>query len=98
MSDHRFHLLPEWLVSCRADWLRPNIGAGVTTGAVIIPKAMAYAMMGRAAGSGRPLYRPGTDGIYSVREINDPKHDRELTQRIDRAAWPLRRDFELRVA
>ena len=37
--------LPEWLVSCRADWLRPDIVAGLTTGAVIIPKAMAYAMM-----------------------------------------------------
>ena len=46
MSEHRwFHLLPEWLVSCRADWLRPDIVAGLTTGAVIIPKAMAYAMM-----------------------------------------------------
>ena len=46
MSNHRlFRLLPEWLVSCRADWLRPDIIAGLTTGAVIIPKAMAYAMM-----------------------------------------------------
>ncbi len=46
MSEHRwFRLLPEWLVSCRADWLRPDIVAGLTTGAVIIPKAMAYAMM-----------------------------------------------------
>ncbi|MBZ5572112.1 MAG: SulP family inorganic anion transporter [Acidobacteriia bacterium] len=46
MSEHRwFRLLPEWLVSCRADWPRPDIVAGLTTGAVIIPKAMAYAMM-----------------------------------------------------
>ena len=46
MFEHRwFRLLPEWLVSCRADWLRPDIVAGLTTGAVIIPKAMAYAMM-----------------------------------------------------
>jgi SulP family sulfate permease len=46
MSQHRwFRLLPEWLVSCRASWLRPDIVAGLTTGAVIIPKAMAYAMM-----------------------------------------------------
>ena len=37
--------LPEWLVSYHADWLRPDIVAGLTTGAVIIPKAMAYAMM-----------------------------------------------------
>ncbi|MGA9155377.1 MAG: SulP family inorganic anion transporter [Candidatus Sulfotelmatobacter sp.] len=46
MSQHRwFRLLPGWLVSCRTDWLRPDIVAGLTTGAVIIPKAMAYAMM-----------------------------------------------------
>src|SRR6478672_10601691 len=46
MPNHRwFRVLPEWLVSCRADWLRPDIVAGLTTGAVIIPKAMAYAMM-----------------------------------------------------
>ena len=37
--------LPEWLVSYHADWLRPDIVAGLTTGAVIIPMAMAYAMM-----------------------------------------------------
>jgi len=46
MSNHRwFRLLPEWLVSSRADWPRPDIIAGLTTGAVIIPMAMAYAMM-----------------------------------------------------
>ncbi len=46
MSKHRwFHLLPKWLVSCRTDWLRLDIIAGLTTGAVIIPKAMAYAMI-----------------------------------------------------
>jgi SulP family sulfate permease len=46
MKNHRWlRLLPEWLVSGRTDWLRPDIVAGLTTGAVIIPKAMAYAMM-----------------------------------------------------
>ncbi len=46
MSNHRWlRVLPEWLVSCPRDWLRPDIVAGLTTGAVIIPKAMAYAMM-----------------------------------------------------
>ena len=45
MSEHRWlRLLPGWLVSCRANW-RPDIIAGLTTGAVIIPMAMAYAMM-----------------------------------------------------
>ncbi|MFZ3369770.1 MAG: SulP family inorganic anion transporter [Candidatus Sulfotelmatobacter sp.] len=37
--------MPEWLVAYRGDRLRPDIVAGLTTGAVIIPKAMAYAMM-----------------------------------------------------
>ena len=46
MSEHRrFRPLPDWLASYRADWLRPDIVAGLTTGAVIIPKAMAYAMI-----------------------------------------------------
>ena len=35
--------LPDWLVSYRKDWLRPDIIAGLTAAAVVIPKAMAYA-------------------------------------------------------
>jgi high affinity sulfate transporter 1 len=46
MATHRrFCPLPEWVVSYRRDWLRSDIIAGLTTGAVIIPKAMAYAMV-----------------------------------------------------
>ena len=45
MWAHRWFPLPEWLLSYRRDWLRPDVVAGLTTGAVIIPKAMAYAMM-----------------------------------------------------
>jgi len=33
----------DWLVSYRAEWLRPDVVAGLTTAAVVIPKAMAYA-------------------------------------------------------
>jgi len=44
-THERFRLLPEWLVSYRREWLRPDVVAGLTTGAVIIPKAMAYAMI-----------------------------------------------------
>jgi len=36
-------LMPEWLRHYRADWLRPDVIAGLTTAAVVIPKAMAYA-------------------------------------------------------
>ena len=33
----------EWLFNYQKDWLRPDILAGLTTAAVVIPKAMAYA-------------------------------------------------------
>ena len=46
MSEHRwFRPLSEWFVSDRRDRLRADVVAGLTTGAVIIPMAMAYAMI-----------------------------------------------------
>src|SRR3974390_1945905 len=36
-------VLPNWLTSYRKEWLRPDVIAGLTTAAVVIPKAMAYA-------------------------------------------------------
>ena len=33
----------DWLKEYRKDWLRPDGIAGLTTAAVVIPKAMAYA-------------------------------------------------------
>jgi sulfate permease, SulP family len=33
----------EWISKYRSDWFRPDIFAGLTTAAVVIPKAMAYA-------------------------------------------------------
>ena len=38
-----FFGIPDWLVSYRKDWLRPDIIAGITAAAVVIPKSMAYA-------------------------------------------------------
>jgi SulP family sulfate permease len=35
--------MENWLVSYRKEWLRPDVIAGMTTAAVVIPKAMAYA-------------------------------------------------------
>ena len=35
--------MEDWLVSYRKEWLRPDVIAGLTTAAVVIPKAMAYA-------------------------------------------------------
>jgi sulfate permease, SulP family len=40
-SGGRF--LPSWLGGYRGDWLRPDVVAGLTAAAVVIPKAMAYA-------------------------------------------------------
>ena len=37
------HFIAEWLFNYQKDWLRPDILAGLTTAAVVIPKAMAYA-------------------------------------------------------
>ena len=39
----QFALFPEWLLNYRKDWLRPDVIAGLTAAAVVIPKAMAYA-------------------------------------------------------
>src|SRR5215468_4678268 len=33
----------EWLRGYQSDWLRPDVIAGLTAAAVVIPKAMAYA-------------------------------------------------------
>ena len=38
-----FFGMPDWLALYRKDWLRPDIIAGVTAAAVVIPKSMAYA-------------------------------------------------------
>ena len=32
-----------WLLGYQKDWLRPDVVAGLTAAAVVIPKAMAYA-------------------------------------------------------
>ena len=36
-------IFPDWLVSYRKEWVRPDLIAGLTTAAVVIPMAMAYA-------------------------------------------------------
>jgi sulfate permease, SulP family len=35
--------LPDWVLGYQKDWLRPDLIAGLTSAAVVIPKAMAYA-------------------------------------------------------
>jgi high affinity sulfate transporter 1 len=45
-TDHRVHrYLPitDWLFNYQKEWFRPDLVAGLTTAAVVIPKAMAYA-------------------------------------------------------
>jgi sulfate permease, SulP family len=38
-----FALVPSWLRHYQRDWLKPDVTAGLTAGAVVIPQAMAYA-------------------------------------------------------
>ena len=40
---HRFLPFADWLFSYQKEWLQPDLIAGLTTAAVVIPKAMAYA-------------------------------------------------------
>jgi SulP family sulfate permease len=49
--------MPDWLIGYRKEWLRPDVIAGVTTAAVVIPKAMAYATI-----AGLPVQV----GLYTV--------------------------------
>ena len=42
-TEPRARFIPEWLQPFRKEWLQPDILAGLTTAAVVIPKAMAYA-------------------------------------------------------
>jgi high affinity sulfate transporter 1 len=36
-------IFPPWITGYRKDWLRPDVVAGLTAAAIVIPKAMAYA-------------------------------------------------------
>jgi SulP family sulfate permease len=42
-TSHGYLPVADWLFSYQKEWLRPDIIAGLTTAAVVIPKAMAYA-------------------------------------------------------
>jgi high affinity sulfate transporter 1 len=42
-TQPRARFIPGWLQPFRKEWLQPDILAGLTTAAVVIPKAMAYA-------------------------------------------------------
>ena len=49
--------MPDWLTGYRKEWLRPDVIAGMTAAAVVIPKAMAYATI-----AGLPVQV----GLYTV--------------------------------
>jgi high affinity sulfate transporter 1 len=42
-QGHGYLPMPEWLSRYQKDWLRPDVMAGLTAAAVVMPKAMAYA-------------------------------------------------------
>jgi high affinity sulfate transporter 1 len=41
--SRRYSILPKWVSAYERDWLRLDVVAGLTSAAVVIPKAMAYA-------------------------------------------------------
>ncbi len=43
MNDSRRAVVLDWTRGYKTDWLRPDVVAGLTAAAVVIPKAMAYA-------------------------------------------------------
>ena len=42
-KGHQYLPIADWLFTYKKEWLRPDLIAGLTTAAVVIPKAMAYA-------------------------------------------------------
>jgi sulfate permease, SulP family len=56
-SQSSYNPIPNWIAEYRKEWLRPDVIAGVTTAAVVIPKAMAYATI-----AGLPVQI----GLYTV--------------------------------
>ena len=42
-QGHRYLPITDWLFNYRKEWFRPDLIAGLTAAAVVIPKAMAYA-------------------------------------------------------
>ena len=42
-QSHGYLPIADWLFNYQKEWLRPDIIAGLTTAAIVIPKAMAYA-------------------------------------------------------
>ena len=42
-TQPKWAFFPDWLIAYRSDCVRPDVIAGLTTAAVVIPKAMAYA-------------------------------------------------------
>src|SRR5271156_2688143 len=56
-EGHAYIPIPDWLLRYQKSWLRPDIIAGLTSAAVVIPKAMAYATI-----AGLPIQV----GLYTV--------------------------------
>ena len=56
-QSHSYLPIADWLFNYKKDWLRPDLIAGLTAAAVVIPKAMAYATI-----AGLPVQV----GLYTV--------------------------------
>jgi len=57
-QSHTYLPIVDWLFNYKKAWLRPDLIAGLTAAAVVIPKAMAYATI-----AGLPVQV----GLYTVR-------------------------------
>jgi hypothetical protein len=55
-QSHSYVPIADWLFSYQKDWLRPDLIAGLTAAAVVIPKAMAYATIAGLPGTGRAVH------------------------------------------
>ena len=72
-----------WMARYPKDWLRPDIVAGLTAAAVVMPKAMAYRHDRRLAGPGWPVHGVRADGglrpagHFAPAQCEHDDHDRD---------------------
>ena len=90
-------LLPsvDWLRLYPRSWFRPDLTAGLTTAAVVVPKAMAFATIAAATAAHRPLHRHRADGrlclarnVASAQRQHDDHHRHPDGRRNSRRSAP----------
>ena len=60
----------DWIRDYQSEWIKPDVIAGLTAAAVVIPKAMAYATIAGLAVQVGPLHRvPAHGDLRLAREL-----------------------------